>query len=173
MAGLVDVAVLPQDVRTVDEALELLLTLPSTHAFVTAQGKQRVLHASDLLAARKKGVTAIGGVEGRRLARVPQPRLAPMGADGEDEDDVRSVFATGEADRVYEPVFRRSGTDYLLADVDGNTATLITRSERMETALNQAACECNQPERHTRDGRRSDTGKNCAVPGCPGTYTCY
>ncbi|MCG8371598.1 MAG: hypothetical protein MJA32_13945, partial [Proteobacteria bacterium] len=152
MAGLIDVAVLPQDVRTVDEALELLLRLPSTHAFVTDRGKQRVLHAGDLLAARKKGVTAIRDVEGRRLARVPQPRLAPVDADGEDEDDVRSVFATGEADRVYEPIFRRSGTDYLLADVDGNTATLITRSERLEVALGQAVCECNKPEKHTRDG---------------------
>ena len=171
MAGLIEVAVLPQDVRTVDEALDLLLRLPSTHAFVTDRGKQRVLHAGDLLAARKKGVTAVRDVEGRRLARAPRQKLAPM--DAGVEDGIRSVFRTGRAGKAYEPVFRRAGTDYLLAGVHGDRATLITRSERLEAALGRAVCECNKPEKHTRDGSRSDTGKNCHVVTCDGKLKCY
>lgn len=160
MAGLIDVAVLPRSVHTVDEALELLLTLPS-HAFVLVRGEPTVVHASDLLAARREDITDIGDVRGRRLGRIPETRPA------------QRVFLTGKADEIFGPLFRQSGVDYLLGDIDGNTATVLTRSKRFEYDLSQAACECDVAPGHVRDGQRSDTGKGCAVPGCPGTNTCY
>ena len=160
MAGLIDVTVLPKSVHTVDEALELLLTLPS-HALVFAEGEPMVLHASDLLAARREDITNIVDVRGRRLGSIPASR------------PVQKVFLAGKADQEFGPLFKRSGVDYLLGNIEGNMATVLTRSERFEAELSQAACVCDHPPGHVRDGLRSDTGKNCAVPGCPGKYTCY
>ena len=160
MAGLIDVAVLPKSVHTVDEALDLLLKIPS-HALVLAEGEPAVLHASDLLAARRKDITNIGDVRGRRLGSIPASR------------PVQKVFLAGKADQVFGPLFKQAGVDYLLGNIEGNTATVLTRSEQYEYELSQAACMCDAPPGHVRDGQRSDTGKNCAVPGCTGKYQCY
>jgi len=160
MAGLIDVAVLPKSVHTVDEALDLLLTIPS-HALVLAEGEPTVLHASDLLAARRENIRNIEDVRGRRLGRVPEPKV------------LQKAFLAGKADDVLGPLFNESGADYLLGDIEENTATVLTRNEQFEYELSQAACVCDAPQGHVRDGQRSDSGNNCAVPGCTGKWTCY
>ena len=160
MAGLIDVAVLPKSVHTVDEALDLLLRIPS-HALVLAEEEPTVLHASDLLAARRARINNIADVRGRRLGRVPASR------------PVQKVFLAGEADEVFGPLFKESGVDYLLGSIEGNMAIVLTRSEQFEYELSQAACVCDAPPGHVRDGQRSDTGKNCVVPGCTGKWRCY